>query len=390
MRRAQASTAAGSCSRSVGATTLTFGGRWSLDRAQPPGRAGGRRPVHQPEADHGRHSTMPGSTAGFTSASTRRRARSRDATSASTSSRTAWESLISSCRHRPEERGRPSSAPAPAAFLASRSAICIAGNRSLRRRVVCGVTAPQFAIVPTPLGAFGAVWNEAGIARTWLHERTIERTRAQIRRSFPTAEERDPPTSLAAAMIDVAALLAGERRVIGSTDLDLRAIPEFDRRVYEVAQDDPAGPRQDRPAPPRRRAGRTRESPAGASSVLPITRRSPARRAATSIIAAASDVGGITLLGGREGPPDLRPRPLDSSFVQPRASDAGLVPDGAKCTERRGHDHKIEERSRHKRHGVAANLGFPGCRSLSGTRGRPPAQARSTAVLVPQVGGDSY
>jgi methylated-DNA-[protein]-cysteine S-methyltransferase len=99
---------------------------------------------------------------------------------------------------------------------------------------------PMFAVVPTSLGAFGVVWTEAGIARTWMHDRTVEATRRQILRAVPDAAERVPGPEVAAAMADVAALLEGERRVIGG-DLDMREVPDFDRLVYAVARTIPAG-----------------------------------------------------------------------------------------------------------------------------------------------------
>lgn len=99
---------------------------------------------------------------------------------------------------------------------------------------------PQFAIIPTALGAFGAAWTEAGIVSTWMHERTDERTRRQVLRAFPGAREAEPPGAIAAAMADVAALLEGDRRTIAA-DLDMVAIPEFDRRVYELARGIPPG-----------------------------------------------------------------------------------------------------------------------------------------------------
>jgi len=99
---------------------------------------------------------------------------------------------------------------------------------------------PQFAIVDTAIGAFGVVWTEAGIARTWMHDRTPEGTRRQIQRAFPGVAEQAPPAEISAAMAAVAALLEGEPR-IPVVDLDTRAIPEFDRRVYAVARTIPPG-----------------------------------------------------------------------------------------------------------------------------------------------------
>lgn len=97
------------------------------------------------------------------------------------------------------------------------------------------MTTYRFAVVPTALGAFGAAWTDAGIARTWLHDRTVERAREHIRRELPDAREAAPPPDVADAIDDVVALLAGERR-IPTAGLDMAAIPEFDRRVYDVAR----------------------------------------------------------------------------------------------------------------------------------------------------------
>ena len=97
-----------------------------------------------------------------------------------------------------------------------------------------------FAIFPTAIGAFGIAWTDAGIVRTWMHDRTIDGTRRQILRAFPGATEGEPPALVAAAMRGVADLLAGGRDPIPAA-LDMVTIPEFDRRVYELAQTIPPG-----------------------------------------------------------------------------------------------------------------------------------------------------
>ena len=98
----------------------------------------------------------------------------------------------------------------------------------------------KFAILQAGPGSFGAAWTEAGIVGTWMHDQTDERTRRQIMRAFPSAEESVPSPAVAAAMADVAALLQGEPRVI-TAELDMRAIPDFDRRVYDLARTIPPG-----------------------------------------------------------------------------------------------------------------------------------------------------
>ena len=98
----------------------------------------------------------------------------------------------------------------------------------------------QYSIVPTALGVFGAAWGEAGIVGTWMHERTPERTRAQILRAFPGARESDPPAVIAAALADVVAMLEGDPRT-PAVGLDMRGVPDFERRVFELARTIPYG-----------------------------------------------------------------------------------------------------------------------------------------------------
>lgn len=98
-----------------------------------------------------------------------------------------------------------------------------------------------FAIVPTVLGVFGVAWSEAGIIATWMHERTAERVRSQILRTYPTAKEQAPSPSTASAMDEVAALLAGEPRSLEGIELDMGGVADFERRVYDIARRIPPG-----------------------------------------------------------------------------------------------------------------------------------------------------
>ena len=45
-----------------------------------------------------------------------------------------------------------------------------------------------------------------------------------------------PPSSVQAAIDDIIALLRGEARDLSAIALDMAGVPEFDRRVYEVAR----------------------------------------------------------------------------------------------------------------------------------------------------------
>jgi methylated-DNA-[protein]-cysteine S-methyltransferase len=99
----------------------------------------------------------------------------------------------------------------------------------------------QSTFAPTPLGAVGLVWGEAGIVATWMHAATVERARAQLARTYPTAIETPPPASISAAIEAIRALLAGRPQELGFVALDMGDVPEFDRRVYELARTIPPG-----------------------------------------------------------------------------------------------------------------------------------------------------
>jgi methylated-DNA-[protein]-cysteine S-methyltransferase len=97
------------------------------------------------------------------------------------------------------------------------------------------------AFAPTALGAIGAVWSEAGIVATWMHAATLERARAQVRRAYPSAVEATPPPAVRATLDEIAELLAGFPRDLRAVELDVAGVPEFDRRVYDVARTIPPG-----------------------------------------------------------------------------------------------------------------------------------------------------
>jgi methylated-DNA-[protein]-cysteine S-methyltransferase len=69
-----------------------------------------------------------------------------------------------------------------------------------------------------------------------MHARSVESTRASIRRAFPGAVAAAPPATIAAAIADVARLLDGDPRDLDAAELDMNSIPDFDRRVYHVAR----------------------------------------------------------------------------------------------------------------------------------------------------------
>lgn len=98
-----------------------------------------------------------------------------------------------------------------------------------------------FTIFGTALGPCGIAWGERGVVGVQLPEESAAATRARLCRRFPDARELPPPPSVQAAIGGMVALLNGERNDLSTVALDMDVIPEFNRRVYEVARTIPPG-----------------------------------------------------------------------------------------------------------------------------------------------------
>jgi methylated-DNA-[protein]-cysteine S-methyltransferase len=103
------------------------------------------------------------------------------------------------------------------------------------------MTAKNFAIFETAIGACGIAWGERGIAAVQLPEASAQKTRARISRRFPDAREAPPPPEVRRAIDGITALLRGEASDLSAVALDMQDLPPFNRRVYEVARAIPPG-----------------------------------------------------------------------------------------------------------------------------------------------------
>jgi len=97
-------------------------------------------------------------------------------------------------------------------------------------------TSVGIALFETAIGECGIAWDDAAIVGVQLPERTPHATRARLTRRFQHAVEAAPPSHARAAMRGIAALLAGQRPDLTGVPLDMRRVPEFNRRVYEIAR----------------------------------------------------------------------------------------------------------------------------------------------------------
>ena len=99
-----------------------------------------------------------------------------------------------------------------------------------------------FCLFQTAIGACAIAWSDRGVTSVWLPEHNDHQTRARVARRFPHALESTPPPFIAHAIEGIVALLQGESRDLTDVPLDFdETVPEFHRRVYDVARTIKAG-----------------------------------------------------------------------------------------------------------------------------------------------------
>lgn len=101
--------------------------------------------------------------------------------------------------------------------------------------------ATGFILFDTAIGRCGIAWSAAGIVALQLPEASEDATRARLRKFCPAAAEGPPPAAVEAAIAEVCALLRGGPADLSGIVLDMAGVPDFERRVYAVAQEIPPG-----------------------------------------------------------------------------------------------------------------------------------------------------
>ena len=94
----------------------------------------------------------------------------------------------------------------------------------------------NFTLFDTAIGTCGIVWNERGLAGIHLPDANRARTGASVTRRFPGAAPAPPPADVQHAIDGIVALLRGEKPDLREIALDYDRVPEFNRRVYELAR----------------------------------------------------------------------------------------------------------------------------------------------------------
>lgn len=103
------------------------------------------------------------------------------------------------------------------------------------------MTATGFALFETAIGACGVVWGERGIVGMQLPEMRDAEAQARLLRRYPDAMEGTPPAEVERVLGRVRSLLEGKKIDLADVPLNMEGVPEFERRVYEVARGIPPG-----------------------------------------------------------------------------------------------------------------------------------------------------
>jgi methylated-DNA-[protein]-cysteine S-methyltransferase len=103
------------------------------------------------------------------------------------------------------------------------------------------MNARGFAVFDTAIGVCGIAWSDGGVVAVQLPERNEGATRARLARRCADAPEAEPPPDVRRAIDAVVSLLNGEPSDLSLITLDMEGVPDFHRRVYEVARTIPPG-----------------------------------------------------------------------------------------------------------------------------------------------------
>jgi methylated-DNA-[protein]-cysteine S-methyltransferase len=100
-----------------------------------------------------------------------------------------------------------------------------------------------YALFETGIGTCGVAWGVNGVVGLVLPESSRPVAADRLARMGPDLVEAAPPFPAAIDRLirDVRRLLDGARIDLGTVTIDLSRVPEFDRRVYEVARGIPPG-----------------------------------------------------------------------------------------------------------------------------------------------------
>jgi methylated-DNA-[protein]-cysteine S-methyltransferase len=94
----------------------------------------------------------------------------------------------------------------------------------------------SFTLFQTAIGCCGIVWSPRGIAGVEIAGTSEQAARDRLLRRRCSAREASPPPSVQRVIADIVGLLNGDPKELSHVALDLNGVPDFNRRVYDVAR----------------------------------------------------------------------------------------------------------------------------------------------------------
>uniref|UniRef100_Q07II2 Methylated-DNA--protein-cysteine methyltransferase n=1 Tax=Rhodopseudomonas palustris (strain BisA53) TaxID=316055 RepID=Q07II2_RHOP5 len=98
-----------------------------------------------------------------------------------------------------------------------------------------------FALFDTTIGRCGVAWSERGIVAVQLPQPSDAQTRARLRQRHGDLPEAPPTQAVDYAIERMVALLEGRPTDLADILLDLADVSDFQRSVYAIAREIPAG-----------------------------------------------------------------------------------------------------------------------------------------------------
>ena len=103
------------------------------------------------------------------------------------------------------------------------------------------MTDHRFTVFDTAIGSCGIAWGERGIVAVQLPMSSAEKTRQRIHQRYPDIKQAIPPAAVQNVIDGIVELLAGQPNDLSDVMLDLEGVPDFNRRVYDIARKIPPG-----------------------------------------------------------------------------------------------------------------------------------------------------
>jgi methylated-DNA-[protein]-cysteine S-methyltransferase len=99
----------------------------------------------------------------------------------------------------------------------------------------------SFTLFDSAIGRCGIGWGEQGIACVQLPEANARETQRRVCAVLPGARLANPTDAVRNAIDGIVSVLEGEPTSLSFVQLDMRSIPPFHQRVYEVTRRVPPG-----------------------------------------------------------------------------------------------------------------------------------------------------